>query len=163
MRRTPITTGHARSRRGRRGAALIEAVVAIPFFILVFAVTMFIGKFYGEKLRTMRLSRECAWAHAMAGCKGGCGSAETGPAAGEPLAPAEAQDPATQGAPGAEVMSQSWYQSKFTVKSSATASNVIGGYTKSVQSTTITMCDEEPEDGTITGVVKYVWNNASGL
>lgn len=162
MARAPNVIERIRRRRLRRGAAITEALVAIPFFILIFAMTMFVGKFYGEKMRTLRASKECAWSHAMAGCNGGC-PADTGVTAGDSLAPADAQDPATQGAPGAEVMSKDWYQSKFTVKSQATASGVIGGFTKPVESTTIVMCNEQPEDGTLWGVVKYVWNNASGL
>lgn len=151
-----------RARKRQRGASFTEALVAIPFFIIIFALTMFVGSFYGEKLKTLRLSKECAWSHAMAGCNGGC-PAETGLAGGESLSPPDTQDPAVQGAPGAQVMNKDWYQSKFTVESKATASGTLGGFEKPVSSTTTVMCNEEPKDGTLAGVASYIWDNASGL
>jgi len=149
-------------RRRERGAAMVEALVAIPFFILVFGFTMFLGTFYGEKMRTLRVSRECAWSNAMLGCNGGC-QASVGVTDGEQLTPPDAQDPAANGAPGSEIMSKDWYQATFTVKSSATASGVIGGFSKPLESTTRVMCNEEPENGDLAGVVGYIWNNAKGF
>ena len=162
MTRAQSTIARLRARKGKRGAAMTEALVAIPFFILIFATTMFVGKFYGEKMKTLRASKECAWSHAMAGCNGGC-PADTGVVGGESLQPEGTQDPNTQGAPGGETMSKDWYQSKFTVKSSAQASGIIGGFEKKVETTTTVMCNEEPQDGNLWGVAKYIWNNASGL
>src|SRR5262245_11774256 len=54
----------------KRGAAIVEGLVAIPFFIIIFAATMFISRFYNEKLRTVASSRAQAWTAAMAGCVG---------------------------------------------------------------------------------------------
>ena len=58
-------------------------------------------------------------------------------------------------------MSNAFYQSSFTVQSSATASNAIGGYVKQISSTTTVMCDEVPEDGNLVGLATYLWNNGS--
>lgn len=154
------TARQRRSRRRQRGAAMVEALVAIPFFIVIFATTMFVGSFYQEKLRTMRDSKRCAWDHSINGCNGGC-SADTSSAGNS----AEVQPPGGTGnsksdsAPGSQIMSKDVYQSKFTVKSQAAASNVIGGYVKSIESTTTVMCDEVPENGDPIGVAKYLWNN----
>ena len=147
-------------RRRRRGAAMVEALVAIPFFIIIFATTMFVGSFYQEKLKTIRESKKCAWDHAIAGCKGGCqADTEVGGSGNEVQSPGGTGDSKTDSAPGGEIQSKDFYQSKFTVKSKATASNVIGGYVKNIESTTTVMCDEVPENGDPAGIAKYLWNN----
>jgi hypothetical protein len=149
-------------RRRKRGAAMVEALLAIPFFIVIFATTMFVGGFYNEKLRTMRESKRCAWDHAINGCSGGC-NAETGSAGSgqEVQSPNGTGDPKTDNAPGGQIMSKDFYQSKFTVKSTATASNTIGGFTRNIESTTTVLCDEVPENGDPVGIAKYLWNNGS--
>jgi hypothetical protein len=141
---------------------MVEALVAIPFFIVIFACILFVGSFYQEKLRTMAESKRCAWDHALNGCNGGC-AADTGTAGpGQELSsPGGTGNSKTQGAPGADIMSKDFYQSSFTVKSSATASNVIGGFVKPIQSTTVVLCDEVPADGNPVGVAQYLWNNGS--
>jgi hypothetical protein len=149
-------------RRRRRGAAMVEALVAIPFFIVMFACTMFVGSFYQEKMRTMAESKRCAWDHSINGCQGGCTADQSDVGgSGQMQQPGGTGNSKTDTAPGSQIMSADFYQSSFTVKSSATASNVIGGYVKPIQSTTTVMCDEVPADGNIAGVVKYVWGNGS--
>lgn len=151
-----------RSRRRRRGAAMVEALVAIPFFIVIFATTMFVGSFYQEKLRTLRESKKCAWDHAIAGCNGGCQAETTSGGSGAELTPpGGAGDDKANSAPGAEIQSKDVNQSKFTVKAQVTASNTLGGFVRNIESTTTVMCDETPEDGDPVGVAKYLWNNGS--
>ena len=150
-------------RRSQRGAAMVEALVAIPFFIVIFATTMFVGTFYQEKLRTLRESKKCAWDHSLNGCKGGC-QADTTPAGGGSvvLAPGGSRGyTKANGSPQGEIMSKDFYQSKFTVKGKATASNVIGGFVRNPESTTTVMCDEVPENGDPLGIASYLWNNGS--
>lgn len=159
-----MKTPRNRCRRLRqRGAAMVEALVAIPFFVVIFACTMFVGSFYQEKLRTLAESKRCAWDHSLNGCSGGC-NANTGSAGSG----SEIQQPGggtgsskTSGSPGSQIMSKDFYQSSFTVQSQTQASNVIGGFVKPIQSTTTVMCDEVPEDGDMVGVAKYLWNNGS--
>ena len=147
-----------RSRRRERGAAMVEALVAIPFFIVIFALIMFVGQFYSEKLRTLRESKKCAWDHTMHGCNGGCqADTQSGGSGMEVSPPGGSGDSKTDG----QLTSKDFYQSKFTVKSSATASPYVGGYIKPVESTTTVTCDEVPEDGNPVGVAKYLWNNGS--
>jgi Flp pilus assembly protein TadG len=150
------------ARRRRRGAAMVEALVAIPFFIVIFAVTMFVGQFYNEKLRTMRESKRCAWDHAMNGCKGGCNADTASAGSGTETQPPQGTgDSKSDSAPQSNITSKDYYQSKFTVKSKATASNTIGGWVRNIESTTTVMCDEQPEDGDPIGIAKYLWNNGS--
>lgn len=151
---------HRAKRRRQRGAAMVEALVAIPFFIVIFAVTMFVGQFYQEKLRTIRESKRCAWDHALNGCKGGCqADTSTAGSGSEVQPPGGTGDSKANGAQDGTIASKDFYQSKFTVKSQATASNMIGGYVKNIESTTTVMCDEVPENGDPIGIAKYLWNN----
>jgi hypothetical protein len=150
-----------RHRGHQTGAALVEALVAIPFFITIFATTMFVGGFYKEKLVTLRQSKQCAWDNAINGCSGGCTAENSAVGGGELQPPGGTGNATTNGAPGAEIMSQDMYQAKFTVKATATASNLIGGYVRNIQSTTTVMCDEKPADGNPAGVVQYLWNNGA--
>jgi hypothetical protein len=150
-------------RKRQRGAAMVEALVAIPFFIVIFALTMLVGKSYSEKLRTLRESKRCAWDHAMNGCNGGCNADTTaGGSGGELSTPSGTGGGGkTAGAPQSQIMSQDLHASKFTVKAQVTASNVVGGYTRNIESTTSVFCDEVPQNGDPAGIAKYLWNNGS--
>ncbi len=148
----------ARTRRRARGAAMVEALVAIPFIIVIFALIMFVGQFYSEKLRTLRESKKCAWDHSMNGCSGGCQADTQSEGSGQQVSPPGGTGDSKS---DSQLTSKDFYQSKFTVKSSATASPYLGGYVKPVESTTTVMCDEVPEDGSPAGIVKYLWNNGS--
>ncbi len=165
MRTLALAKARRRLRQRARGAAMVEALVTIPFFITIFAATMFVGTFYGNKLKSLRESKQCAWQYAMVGCNGACDVAAEGgkgAADGDNLDPPDSNDPSTDGAPGAEIKSGDWYQSKFTVKSSAQASGIMGGFSRDIQSTTTVMCNEEPADGNVIGIAQYVWKNAKG-
>src|SRR5262245_30047615 len=122
-----------RKRRSRRGAAMVEALVAIPFFIVIFATTMFVGSFYQEKLRTLRESKRCAWDHALHGCNGGCQAESSTVGSSSEVGASGTGDGKADSAPGGEIMSKDTKQSKFTVQGKATASNVIGGYVRNIE------------------------------
>ena len=64
----PNLPARTRARAGERGAAFVEAVIVLPFFILVFAGVMFVGKFYDSKLTVMREARQSAWTQSMSNC-----------------------------------------------------------------------------------------------
>jgi hypothetical protein len=50
-----------RQRRRQRGAAMVEALVVIPFFILIFAGTMFVGGLYAKRIHLQNKVRQGAW------------------------------------------------------------------------------------------------------
>lgn len=60
-------------RAARRGAATVEAVASLPFFILILAATVFTGRLYRQKLNTYTVARGEAWDEAMNGCDAGDG------------------------------------------------------------------------------------------
>jgi Flp pilus assembly protein TadG len=136
-------------RRSERGAALVEALVALPFFIIVFALTMFVGKFYGDKMKTMRQSREAAWAGATVGCSGGAGS---------PLEEAATADLGeAAGAPGTEIFSKGFGNSSASMTAQVNASNVIGGWGVPIKSTTIVACNEKRQETNLLNVASYIF------
>lgn len=59
-----LTTRLSRRRR-QRGAAMVEALVVIPFFILIFAGTMFVGGFYAKRIHLQNDTRAGAWEMAV--------------------------------------------------------------------------------------------------
>jgi hypothetical protein len=153
-----------RSQRKRRGAAMAEAIVAFPVFIVTFAMAIFLGRLYTEKLRTMREAKQCAWMSAMTGCEGGCGasvsmlgdanldmSAEMNPSAGHPQV-----DDWLRGRPFKEAVQ--------TVNGSASADGVNGGgvsfagWTVNVSSTSSVQCNEKPEDGRWREIFLYTYH-----
>lgn len=65
------------------GAASVEAVVVLPFLIMIyFGVTLVYGR-YDAAQRAWASARGCAWSYSQQGCQGDlpaeCGAATTGP------------------------------------------------------------------------------------
>jgi hypothetical protein len=59
-----------RPARGRqRGAALVEMVVVVPVFIILFAGMLFLHRTVAKTQRTMLAARRDAWSSAMNGCQ----------------------------------------------------------------------------------------------
>jgi hypothetical protein len=131
---------------------MTEAVVAIPFFIIMFAATVFIGDFYKQKLRTLREARQKAWVHASANCSSNEAETNTSDMSN---VPPEGENPG-QGAPGSDVLSKGYDEAHAKVEGEATASNILGGITKTVKSESYVTCNEEPRDGDPLGVFRYV-------
>lgn len=135
--------------KNKRGAALVEALVVIPFFLLMLAGVIFVGKMYQTKLRIMRLSRQSAWTYAMQGCQGdGTGTDPSEPNAtktdggsgfGAPTAILSilgSSNPLEDALDDAEVKGQQ----------DVTADNIVGGYTKTMRSHFRVRCNAVPSD-----------------
>ena len=158
-----------RSRTDERGAALTEAVVVIPFFLIIFAGILFVGKMYETKLRVMRFAKESAWNYAMCNC---------GEVGDEPSSKCQTPEGTSSSSGGAEGASPSGYDpsaiskvgsgpsggvanksvgsSQASMEASVTADGMIGGYTKTMSSRTRVMCNEAPHDGNLSG-----WGSAA--
>jgi hypothetical protein len=154
-------------RRNKRGAALVEAVVVIPFFIIIFASILFVGNLYKEKMRVMRLAKEGAWAFAMENCgnagdpittqgiprsdgapNGGAGPSDTASPTNDTE---DVGDEQKAGGDMAGLVSKDYGSSSATVESSVGADGYIGGFSKPVKSYTRVMCNEAPFNGDIKG------------
>ena len=153
-------------RKGQRGAALVEAVVVIPFFIIIFASMIFIGQLYGEKQRTMREAKQNVWVYAMSNCEGSMSNVSS-ESDGDPASQMNSQDPNVNTNPtqqfsgssaGMAKLDQDMGTASSTVTGAVTASKGIGGFTNKLSTTTRMQCNEAPIDGDLFGVFKFAWN-----
>ena len=146
-----------RRRRRARGAAMVEALVTIPFFIIIFASMLYVGRLYGEKQRTLRQAKEYAWTFAMSNCSGSAQNAGMGSSGnpGNGIDLGEANN--YKGVGGDQSLSKDFGTSTATVQAKVTASNLIGGKTNNLSTTTRVQCNEEPIDGDLLGVLRFAW------
>jgi hypothetical protein len=67
-----------------RGVASVEAVIVIPFLILIYFGVVLVHARYDAQQRAWSSARGCAWLYSQRGCKGElpaeCGAAVSGPA-----------------------------------------------------------------------------------
>jgi len=143
--------GHwkAGSRRRKRGAAMVEALVAIPFFMIIFASTVFVGEFYRRKLKSHRESMLLMWQASSLGCD------ETilGPLPGS----ANINLGAASEAPGAALCSTGFGEVTELATGSVQASGIIGGYTANASTSTKLICNEKAETGDFDGASEFLW------
>lgn len=143
----------ARRKGAKRGAAMVESLVAFPFFIIVFAGTIFVGQLYKSKLYTIRKAKEVAWAHAMGNCEGSS-LASTSVAHEDLDQGAEATK--TQGAPGTDIFTTRLLKkASYKVEAEAKADEVIGGFSQKLKTKTTVMCNEKPENGNL--MADFLW------
>jgi len=151
MKRRDSWQHRVRARRSRRrGAAMVEALVAIPFFIIIFASSMFVGKFYNEKLRTIAQSRQKAWVAAEASCDGS--------SAGDLNIIDSGQLGMMSSSPLAALCDKGFGSASYSSRSSVTPSSVLGFGTKNLMFTTKMTCDETPATGDFKGAVDFLWD-----
>jgi hypothetical protein len=154
---------------GQRGAALVEAVVAIPFFVILFASVIFIGQSYGEKLRVMRDAKQRVWSYAMANCGEGDGAK----ADGTGIAKGAESNGDNGGAdtseashaprpPERDVIKKDLGSAAITVEGSVTASGILGGARANQKAYRKVMCNEPPYDGDLLGTAKAAYHDMTG-
>ncbi len=56
--------------RDERGSVMTEAVIMLPFFILVWGCIIYVSQLYEKGIETQAVARECAWRHAKDNCEG---------------------------------------------------------------------------------------------
>src|SRR5262245_38565927 len=144
------STRRATGRRRQRGAALVEALIVLPFFILSFACAVFIGKLYRDTIRGIGEAKNRAWATALNGCRGNGGDNIVGESGGADLDVADR-------APGAELTQIGFGGVTETVKNDVVAAPIMGGFAVQLKSTVIVACNEVPQDGNAIGMAKYIW------
>jgi hypothetical protein len=141
-----------RGRGGQRGAALVEAAVVIPVFIVLLGGMMFIHQLLFKTVGSMQVARGEAWVDAM----GRCGAAGGGGGAPAVLMKLESEMPNAPGAdrsltnPGGEAVG--------TASATATVNmgSGEGGFQQHVTSHAPVWCNDRTEAGTVVGVFKYL-------
>lgn len=149
---------------------MVEAVVAVPFFIIIFASMTFVVELYAQKQRTLRQAKEYAWVHAMGNCTGSTpnttNETETDPmgelSSTDPNVDPNAADPYESSTAGTSKLTQDWGTAKATVTGHVAASYLIGGFENDLNTTTRVQCNEEPIEGDLWGVFKFAWNMLKG-
>jgi len=158
------------NRTRSRGAAMVEGVVAIPFFLLMLSGIIFVGRLYETKMRVMRLTKESAWDYAMCNCgdrgdsmssackkpegyAAGSGGSESGKPDG--YDPSEVGKAGGSG-PGGDVASRQFGSSLAQMETKITSDKFLGSFNKKVSSKTKVMCNETPHNGDVKG-----WGSAA--
>jgi hypothetical protein len=161
-------------RRGEEGAALVEAVVAIPFFLIVLGCIGFAGQTYSTKLGVMRNAREKVWAYAAANC-GTRGDASSSPSGldttgittgtetngnngGANTSPAGAAG----NSPHSDVISKDLGSASVTSQSDVAATGILGAMHATPSARRKVMCNEPPYDGSLGGAVQAAWHEITG-
>ena len=144
----------ARARRRARGAALVEMVVVVPLFILLFASMLFVHHVVAKQQRVQLVARNAAWQKAMSSCSGGA----------EVIAPDFTSR--MDGAPGSEVsLTASSGQAIGSSEDNVSVSVLGSGraeaglsFNQAVQSRAIVMCNARTQPGDIPGAFRWLWN-----
>ncbi len=143
---------------------MVEAVVAIPFFIIIFVSMIYVGKLYAKKQRTLREAKQQAWTYALNNCEGSAGNA-TKESGGNPIQNLNnkgvgmGQGGNYKGASGGGSLATDWGTATATVKATVVADNLIGGFTRKLSTTTRMQCNEKPAEDSILGVLKAGWHD----
>ncbi|AKT36527.1 hypothetical protein [Chondromyces crocatus] len=141
----------AARRRRQRGAAMVEGVVVIPFFILIFVSMVFIGDLYRSKLTTHRLSMERIWADSLIGCD------EAGTGRQMPLSEGIDLKQAA-GAPGAALCEDGFGFLTETVVGGVNRPALLSSGNATTTTTTTLICNEKPVTGDFDGAAEFLWN-----
>jgi hypothetical protein len=129
---------------------MAEALVAIPFFILIFAGMLFIGNLYREKLRTHRVSMNHAWTDSLKGCDEG----ELGPL---PVTN-HINLGAAAGSPQAALCQTGFGKLSHHENGSVQRPSMIPGGAANATTYTHLICNEDPETGQFDGAADFLWN-----
>jgi hypothetical protein len=145
---------------------MVEALVVIPFFVIIFILTIFLGRIYNEKLRVNRETKKCVWETAMVGnCEGGCGLSQVRDLGDADLDMGSEVNP-SQGHPQPDDwLTRTFKENDYQLWGSATASEAMdaGGFTATVNTRQVVMCNEKPEDGKFRSIFLFTYHKLTGF
>lgn len=163
-------------RRKTRGAALVEAVGASFFFLVIFFCLVFIFNTYSARHSLVADARAQAWSKAMGGCAGGADRVEQEGGLDEmqDRAPSrvdspdrELENPTAEGHRGdvleAAETTDSLEMGTESGKAVAVAerglsAEALGFGTPTVRAERALQCDEQPRDGDILSALGFFWD-----
>jgi hypothetical protein len=162
MNRTPLSVAkrqakaRIRARARQCGAALVEMVVVVPAFVILFAGMLFLHHVIAKTQRTQLAARNQAWTEAMASCSGG-GTPVTQPDFTSDMTGAPGSSVSLTATPGEANGSADDTASVAILAagpSAVAASNDVAFF-QSVHSKAIVMCNTTTQAGNIPGVFKW--------
>ena len=156
----------ATRREWQRGAALVEMLVVVPVFIVLFAGMIFLHRTVAKTQRSMLAARREAWKTAMSGC------AANGEAMPQPGLTSE-----MSGAPGSDASilanlgfatgtaSDVAHVRVLAAQAAPVAEGSGIDFHSDIHSKVIVMCNARTQPGDLPGVLKWFWNgsNASAV
>ena len=148
--------------RRERGAAMVEAMLVIPFFIIIFVLSIFLNNLYATMLQTIRETKQCVWQTAMKGdCQGGCGQSNVKNLGDKDLDKGAENNP-SQGHPQVDKwLKKTFSENDFTKTgsaSSSTVSGIVDGFSVQVGTKQVAMCNEIPEDAQFRSIFLYTYH-----
>lgn len=155
-------------RRAQRGAAMVEALAAIPFFMLIFASAVYLHDVYRMKISTLSETRRNTWFNALGECTSD--SSKNIDAVDNSLLippPQNSQLAAGQEAPGGQLCDKKFDETAMVADESVQKSEYMGGGSTPVKSRYKLLCNEKPVPGDFQRGVEFLWNKlgqpATGL
>ncbi len=156
--------GLRRLLRDEEGHATAEAVIMLPFFILVWGCIIFVSQGYERAIDVGAKTREHAWAHVMDDCDRAVGSGtEVSDATNPPLGPlGDLFDMIDEILEFLPLVGDIWpgfvnEERQFVRRSSVDKPTVLGGGSQRVGHTIILMCNEEGSDATLDELAGHAW------
>lgn len=152
----------ASKRKHQRGAALVEMVVVVPVFVVLFAGMIFLHRTVAKTQRSMLAARREAWTLAMSGC------AANGEAMPQPDLSSD-----MNGAPGSDASILANLGFATGTASDVARVHVLAAqaapvaeasgidFRSSVQSKAIVLCNARTQPGDLPGVLKWFWNSSN--
>jgi len=163
---------HGRERRGlgallrdQRGHATAEAVIMLPFFILIFGGLIFVSKGFETSIDERAITRQHAWAHVMDDCRSRVPSdTEVSDATNPVFGPVgdlfAIIDEIIALIPFFSDYWPGWIneERKFTRRASVDKPAVLGGGSAQVGHWIILMCNERPNDVDTDELATRAWD-----
>jgi hypothetical protein len=155
-RRREDVVERAQRLRRRRGVAMVEGVVAIPFFILIFVGAMFVGGFYGKRIDAQGQARNETWKRAgIDNCDMGANGALEG---------MEIVDSADLGelskSPLAALCDADFGSISYSFRTSHGVTGGVYSFYQDITATVLVPCNESPiaGDAAYKAAVEFLWD-----
>jgi len=150
--------------RETAGSATAEAVIMIPFFIIVWGCIIFVGQRYEKAIDVAAADRATAWNHVMSNCNGGVASGTEVSDASGWFDMLEAIDGAVSTIiDNLPIVGDFWpglipEEKQFVRRGSVEAPEVIGGGSRRVGATIVLMCNEDPKGSFLEEMADFGWD-----
>jgi hypothetical protein len=150
-------------RTKQRGAALVEMVVVVPVFIVLFAGMIFLHRTVAKTQRSMLAARREAWKSAMSGCASN-GDGMSQPTLSSKMDGAPGSDASILSNVGFATGTASDYAHVQVLAAGAAPMAEASGldFHSSVHSKVIVHCNAQTQPGDLPGVLKWFFNVANG-
>lgn len=171
-------------RRRSAGAAMVEAVVTIPTFLILFASSIFVWQLYLSKIEAQQKARFDLWTYSISDNCNDPG--EPGPGDGT-AAQANMQNGSVQGVDNSDltsggsagsgtdegvstvggggqtgILKGQFSGNTYVVSSSVTAAGLLGGFTAPVSAKRTMLCNEPPHNGDLKGLASGALHTLTG-